>query len=399
MDVLISGAGIAGPTLAYWLLEYGINPTIVERSPAPRTGGYVIDFWGAGFEIADRMGLSEDIKKRGYQVEEVRIVNGRGERVAGFPAATFARATQGRYTSLPRGVLASAILRTIVSKVEIIFNDSVSAIQESSSTVDVRFESGRRRNFDVVVGADGLHSRVRQLIFGPEDKFEKYLGYKVAAFEAPGYQPRDELTYVMYTEVGQQVGRFALRGNSTMFLFTFEDPMLGPRQDGDINAHKAVLRERFGRSGWECSQILDALDRTNELYFDRVSQTLMNPGQGLWTRGRVTLLGDAAFCVSFLAGQGSALAMVAAYILAGELSRSRGDYTGAFARYQRLFAPFVAQKQKAALRFAGSFAPHSRLSLFLRNQIVNLMRIPWVADIAMGRSLADKINLPDYQRS
>jgi 2-polyprenyl-6-methoxyphenol hydroxylase-like FAD-dependent oxidoreductase len=399
VDVLISGAGIAGPTLAYWLLKYGINPTIVERAPELRTGGYVIDFWGAGFEIADRMGLSDDIKNCGYQVEEVRILNSRGERVAGFPAATFARLTQGRYTSLPRGALASAILRTIENKAEIIFNDSVSVIEQSGSTVDVTFDSGRRRNFDVVVGADGLHSRVRQLVFGPEDKFEKYLGYKVAAFEAPGYQPRDELTYVMYTEVGQQVGRFALRGNSTMFLFTFEDPMLGARQDGDINAHKAVLRERFGRSGWECPQILDALDRTGELYFDRVSQIRMHPEQGLWTRGRVTLLGDAAFCVSFLAGQGSALAMVSAYILAGELYRSRGNYTEAFARYQQLFAPFVAQKQEAALRFAGFFAPHSRFSLFFRNQIVNFMRIRWIADIAMGRSLADKITVPDYQQN
>jgi 2-polyprenyl-6-methoxyphenol hydroxylase-like FAD-dependent oxidoreductase len=399
VDVLISGAGIAGPTLAYWLLEYGMKPTIVERAPTLRTGGYVIDFWGAGFEIADRMGLSQAIKCCGYQVEEVRIVNSRGERIAGFPADTFARLTQGRYTSLPRGALASAILRTIEGNAEIIFNDSVSAIKQFGSTVEVTFESGRRRNFDVVVGADGLQSRVRQLVFGPEDKFEKYLGYKVAAFEAPGYQPRDELTYVMYTEVGQQVGRFALRGNSTMFLFTFEDPVLGPRQDGDINAHKAALRERFGRSGWECPQILDALDRTDELYFDRVSQIRMASEPGLWARGRVILVGDAAFCVSFLAGQGSALAMVAAYILAGELYRSRGVYTEAFARYQRVFAPFVAEKQKAALRFAGFFAPHSRFSLFFRNQVVNLMRIPWVANIALGRDLADRIALPDYQQN
>ena len=399
MDVLISGAGIAGPTLAYWLLEYGMQPTIVERAPTLRTGGYVIDFWGAGFDIADRMGLSEEIKNRGYQIQEVRIVNSRGERVAGFPAATFARATQGRYTSLPRGVLASAIFRNLEGKCEIIFHDSICAIEQVGSAVRVRFESGRTRNFDVVVGADGLHSRVRELAFGPQEKFEKYLGYKVAAFEAPGYDPRDELTYVMYTQVGQQVGRFALRRNSTMFLFTFADPASGPGQDIDIQAQKSILRERFGRSGWECPQILDALDRTNQLYFDRVSQIRMNPGQDSWTRERVTLLGDAAFCVSFLAGQGAALAMTAAYILAGELYRSRGNYTEAFARYQRLFAPFIAQKQKAALRFAGFFAPHSRFSLFLRNQIVNLMKIPWVADIAIGRDLADKITLPDYQQN
>jgi len=398
MNILISGAGIAGPTLAYWLLQYGIKPTIVEESPALRRGGYVIDFWGAGVDIAERMGLSEEIKSNGYQMREVRIVNERGEQVAGFPAAAFARATRGRFTSLPRGDLASAIFRRIQDQAETMFGDSISSIEQSEAAVHVRFKSGQERDFDLVIGADGLHSRVRELVFGPQEKFEKYLGYKVAAFEAPGYEPRDELTYVMYTQVGQQVGRFALRGNSTMFLFIFEDRSFGSRQPKDIEINKAILHERFERSGWECPQILEALQHTKELYFDRVSQVRMNSRQGLWTQGRVTLLGDAAFCVSLLAGQGSALAMVAAYILAGELYRSKGNYAEAFSRYQQLFAPFVAQKQKAALRFAGSFAPHSRLSLILRNKIMNLMRIPWIADLAIGRGFSDKIVLPDYER-
>lgn len=398
MNILISGAGIAGPTLAYWLLQYGMQPTIVERAPALRTGGYVIDFWGAGFDVADRMGLSEEIKNLGYQVQEVRIVNESGERVAGFPAAAFARAMRGRFTSLPRGELASAVFRRVQGHAETIFGDSISSIEQSQNAVHVIFESGKEEDFDLVVGADGLHSGVRRLVFGSQEDFEKYLGYKVAAFEAPGYQPRDELSYVMYTQVGQQVGRFALRGNSTMFLFVFEDRSFGSRQLDDIEAHKAILRDRFGRSGWECPQILEALEHANELYFDRVSQIQMASRADLWTQGRVTLLGDAAFCVSFLAGQGSALAMVAAYILAGELYRSRGNYAEAFSQYQRLFAPFVAQKQRAALRFAGSFAPHSRFSLVLRNQIMNLMRIPWIADLAIGRGFSDRIALPDYEQ-
>ena len=398
MNILITGAGIAGPTLAYWLLQYGINPTIVEQSPALRTGGYVIDFWCAWFDVAERMGLSAEIKTCGYQIQEVRIVNEGGEKVAGFPAAAFTRSTRGRFTSLPRGDLASAIFRRVQDHAETSFGDSISSIEQSQTAVHVTFKSGKERDFDLVIGADGLHSRVRELVFGPEENFEKYLGYKVAAFEAPSYEPRDELTYVMYTQVGQQVGRFALRGNSTMFLFIFEDPSFGARQPDDIEVNKAILRERFGRSGWECPQILDALDHTKELYFDRVSQIRMNSRQDLWTEGRVTLLGDAAFCVSLLAGQGSALAMVAAYILAGELYRSKGNHAEAFCRYQQLFAPFVVPKQKAALRFAGSFAPHSRLSLIVRNQIMNLMRIPWIADLAIGRGFSDKIALPDYGR-
>lgn len=394
MRVLISGTGIAGPTLAYWLVHYGLKPTIVESAPRLRTGGYVVDFWGAGFEIADRMGLLPEIRSKGYMVREVRVVNRDGKRVAGFPVEAFSRMTQGRYISLPRGDLAASIFRTIERDVETIFGDSVQHIEQTGDGVHVAFASGRVREFDLVVGADGLHSRVRELVFGQESRFEKYLGYKVAAFGTSGYRPRDELVYMMHTQVGQQVGRFTMRDDKTMFLFIFADEeAAGP---GDLEGQKALLRERFALSGWECPRILEALDAADNLYFDRVSQIRMNPQQGLWTRGRVTLVGDAASCVSLLAGQGTALAMVAAYILAGELHRSKGDFAEAFSRYQNLFGPFVLAKQKAALRFAGSFAPKSKLALFLRNQLFSLMAIGWIANLAAGRDFSDKIELPAY---
>jgi len=394
MRILISGAGIAGPTLAYWLAHYGLKPTIVETAPRLRTGGYVIDFWGAGFEIADRMGLLPEIHSKGYMLREVRVVNPSGKRVAGFPADALSRMTHGRYVSLPRGELAASIFGKIEGMVETIFGDSVERIEQSGSGVHVAFKSGDAREFDLVVGADGLHSRVRELVFGPESRFEKYLGYKAAAFGVKGYQPRDELVYMMYSQVGQQVGRFAMREDATMFLFTFaDDNAAGP---GDVHGQKMLLRKRFVDSGWECPQILSALDAADDFYFDRVSQIRMAPQEGLWTRGRVTLIGDAASCVSLLAGQGAALAMVAAYILAGELSRCGGNYAEAFRRYQDLFGPFVLAKQKAALRFAGSFAPKSKLALFLRNQLFNLMAIQWIADLAVGRDLADNIALPAY---
>ncbi len=400
MKVLISGAGIAGPTLAYWLAHHGFEPTLLESAPALRTGGYVIDFWGVGFDIADRMGLLPEIRRKGYLVREVIVVNERGKRVSGFSVDVFSRITEGRYISLPRGDLAAAIFAKIDGRVETIFGDSARVIEQTETAVRVSFQSGAARDFDLVVGADGLHSRVRELVFGPESRFEKYLGYKVAAFETPGYRPRDELTYVMYTEVGGHVGRFAMRGDRTMFLFIFadQDATLAP----DLRAQKAQLRERFGNSGWECPEILDALDSTSDLYFDRVSQIRMNrpdhidPRQGLWTRGRVTLAGDAAFCVSLLAGQGSALAMVAAYILAGELHRANGDYAQAFARYQDVMGPFVLAKQEAALGFAGAFAPKSKAGLFLRNQVFKLLAFDWIANIVARRGLLDNIALPDY---
>ncbi|MGC1373441.1 MAG: FAD-binding domain [Candidatus Sulfotelmatobacter sp.] len=397
MKILISGAGIAGPTLAYWLAHYGMTPTLVEKSPRLRTGGNIIDFWGAGFDVADRMGLMPEIRRRGYLVNEVRVVDTNGKCVAGFPALAVARIAQGRYISIARGDLAETIFNSLADRVETIFGNSIKQIEQSGSAVHVLFESGAQRQFDLVVGADGLHSRVRELVFGPQEKFEKYLGYKAAAFETAGYRPRDELVYVMYTEVGRQIGRFALRGDRTMFLFTFADDSFDGLT-GDTHAQKKLIRRHFANSGWECPQILKLLDETNELYFDRVSQIRMDPQQGLWTRGRVTLVGDAASCISLLAGQGSALAMVAAFILAGELDRAGGNHVRAFANYQERFGAFALQKQNVAPRFAGIFAPKSEFALFVRNRVMNLLTIPWIADLAVGRDLADKIMLPDYDQ-
>jgi 2-polyprenyl-6-methoxyphenol hydroxylase-like FAD-dependent oxidoreductase len=395
MRVLISGAGIAGPTLAYWLAHYGFTPTIIEASPRLRIDGYLIDFWGAGFDVAERMGLLPEISSHGYAIREVKVIGRSGRRVAGFPAEAFSRITRGRFASIPRGALAASIFSKIESKVETIFGDSIDRIDQTEKGVQVTFERGGARDFDLVVGADGLHSRVREVAFGEKSKFEKYLGYKVAAFEVKGYQPRDELVYVMYTQVGQQVVRFAMRGDSTMFLFSFKDH---DANGGDsLQSQKALLRKRFGNSGWECPQILEALDAASDLYFDRVSQIRMDSQQGSWTRGRVTLVGDAASCVSLLAGQGSALAMVGAYILAGELYRAKGAHALAFARYQGLFGPFVLGKQKAAQRFAGVFAPKSNFSLFVRNQIFNLLAVRWITDLAVGRDLAGSIALPNYE--
>jgi len=389
--VLISGAGVAGPTLAYWLRRYGFTPTIVERAPQLRTGGYVIDFWGVGYRVASRMGVVNRVEDRGYHVRELRIVNRRGESVVRVPTDGFIRVAGTGFITVPRSELAATIYQTIEDDVETIFGDTITSVVEHPHAVEVTFERYEPRVFDLVIGADGLHSRMRALVFGPENQFEQYLGIKVAAFATRGYQPRDELTYVMYTEVGQEVSRFSMNDDRTMFLFTFADD--DPHLPASCAEQKAVLRERFGRSGWECPRILEALDSSSELYFDRVSQIDMG---GQWSRGRVALIGDAAFCISLLGGQGTALAMAAGYILAGELYRAAGDHVEAFRRYQQRFAPFILKKQRAARRFAGAFAPRSRTVLFLRNLLFKLSAIPAIAAVTTGRGFRDAIELPTY---
>jgi len=230
------------------------------------------------------------------------------------------------------------------------------------------------------------------LVFGKDDQFEKYLGYMVAAFAVDGYRPRDEGVYVSYSLPGKQVARFAMRDDRTMFLLVFADHQSQKVSTEDTNAHKDTLRAEFGQAGWECPQILAAMESIDEVYFEHVSQIRMDT----WSQGRVGLVGDAAFCPSLLAGQGAALAMIAAYVLAGELARTGGAPQEAFRRYEHRLYTFIAGKQKSAVDFAGSFAPKTRLGIFFRNQISKAFKLPFIAEIAMGSSLLDCVDLPHY---
>jgi 2-polyprenyl-6-methoxyphenol hydroxylase-like FAD-dependent oxidoreductase len=388
--VLISGIGIGGPALAHWLLRYGFAPTLVERAPHLRINGYAIDFWGAGYDVIEKMGLLEQVLRAGYRVREVRLVNGRGRRVGGFDADLFRRATLGRYTTLARGDLSAILCRAIEGRAEMLFGNSVTALEEDAEGVLVRFQHGSPRRFDLVIGADGLHSAVRALTFGPESRFEKFLGYAVAAVELTGYRPRDADVYVAYSVPGRQVGRFAMRDDRTMILFVIADDDV--RVDAnDTNAHRKYLLAHCSDMEWECPKILRAISRSDDIYFDRVSQIRMSP----WSKGRIGLLGDAAFAPSLLAGQGSALAIVGAYVLAGELARSLRP-EDAFARYEYLLRPFMLEKQKAAEGFAGAFAPKTRVGIFVRNQVTKILALPRVARFVMGSSLVDGIQLPTY---
>ena len=387
MQIVINGIGVAGPALAYWLTKSGHEVLLVEEAPRLRTDGYIIDFWGIGYDIAERMGLIGEIRALGYQVREVRYVDRTGRTRGGFDAKVFRRMTNDRFTSVRRSDLSATIFRAIEGKVEAIFGDSVASIEDVGNRVRVGFDHAAAREVDLIIGADGLHSRVRHLAFGATSESYVSLGYHVAAFEVEGYRPRDELVFISHGLPGRQISRFSMRDDRTLFLFIFRDELMSGKDEP-----KALLRRVFSGAGWEWPRIAAEIDRATNIYFDTVSQIRMNH----WTKRRVALVGDAAACVSLMAGEGTGLAIAEAYVLAGELHSCGGDFATAFSRYEQRLMPFLRKKQQSAARLASSFAPKTSAGIVFRNQITKLMRVPFIADLAIGRAFRDDIALPSF---
>jgi 2-polyprenyl-6-methoxyphenol hydroxylase-like FAD-dependent oxidoreductase len=390
-NILISGAGIAGLTLAYWLKKFGFNPTVVEHAPKLREGGYAIDFWDSGFTIAERMGILPGLSKADLNMSEVTIVDENGKRKAALNYAKLKKMMKGRAFSLLRSDLSKVIYSQLDKDIEIIFGDSISTVEQNEDGTTVTFKSGSIRSFDLVVGADGLHSRVRDLIFGNESQFEKFYGYYTSSYTILDTLSSDK-TFQMYNVPGKQAAMYSTNVNTTTTFFIFTAPDKLSYDHHDIEAQKYILRREFQDAGWKCAELLARMDAAPDFYFDVVSQIQMDK----WSKGRVSLVGDACDCPSLLSGQGSSLAMVGAYILAGELKEANGDYTTAFQQYESLFKPFIAGKQKVAQNFAESFVPKSRFGIWKRNFIVNLMVLPFLSRLFVNQFNDDKLKLKTY---
>lgn len=390
MKVAINGVGIAGPTLAWWLKFYGHEPVLFEKSPHLRTGGYVIDFWGLGYDIAEKMGLLPVLKEKAYILKELTMVNARGEAVVKSNIDSLRKLVNDRLFSIPRGDLASAIYGACHG-VKTKFGVHVVGGRNSGDHVRVALSDGTEENFDLLVGADGLHSHVRSFTFGEESQFEKPLGYYVAAFYLKDYPHRNELAAVSHTVPKKQVLRVSLRNNQTVFLFIGCESLFHSRPV-NLQQQKETLHSVFGDMAWEVPEILKRMNDLSDIYFDKVSQIRMNS----WSQGRVTLIGDAAACASLLAGEGTGLAMTEAYVLAGELHRSNGDVEKALQNYEDKLKPFLLKKQKSALRIAGFFAPQNTVTLKLRDLATRLSNNPFFAKLLVGPSLQDDFELPGY---
>jgi 2-polyprenyl-6-methoxyphenol hydroxylase-like FAD-dependent oxidoreductase len=270
---------------------------------------------------------------------------------------------------------------------ELRFGETVTGLRPGEGAVAVRLGSGAERVFHLVVGADGLHSPTRDAILGASAV--RPLGYWTAAFTAPDYPHRDPGAYVSFTQVGRQVARYALRDGSSAFFFFFRAPRGRARPPDDLAEQKALIRAAYG-DGWECPEILDRLDSCDEIYMDSVAQV----EAPAWSKGRVALVGDAAYCPSLLAGEGASFAMAGAYVLAGELARTPDDPADAFRRYEASLRGFIARKQKAARWMAGWFAPRTAAGLLARNALTRLTAVPAFGKRILAGSLRDDFELP-----
>lgn len=392
MRIVINGAGIAGTALAFWLGRAGHDVLLVERAPTLRSGGYVLNLWGIGYDAVERMGLLPQLLALQYQVEELCMVDGRGRVRGGYPSRVLSRLTRGRIAALARSDIAATLHAALDGRVTTRFGDSIAAIEDDGARVHVRFEHAPPCEADLVVGADGLHSRVRQLVFGSEARIEHPLGCHVAAFEVAGYRPRDERRYEAHTAAGRYVAKFPVRDDTMLFFMVLRDEYLaGATPVGDV-ACKAALTNAFAGMGWECPNILAELQQAQNIYFDSISQIRMPA----WTQGRVALLGDAAACPSLIAGEGCGFALAAAYVLAGEIARHPGELAQALAGYQARLLPVIARKQTLAESLVSSFVPTTEFGVRMRDFATRLMQLPVFPKLLMGRYLHDEIALPDF---
>ncbi|PWK63348.1 2-polyprenyl-6-methoxyphenol hydroxylase-like FAD-dependent oxidoreductase [Streptomyces sp. CG 926] len=388
--VLISGAGVAGPALALRLARHGLRPTVVEIAPAPRPGGQAVDFRGeTQLHVLRRMGILDELQRLRTGGSPMTFVDAEGRQLLHLPAE-FA----GGDIEVLRGDLSRVLHEaSLAAGAEYVFGDCLTSLTETATGVDVTFRHAPPRSFDLVIGADGLHSHVRSLAFGPDADHVTHLGHYAATWSLSNHLDLDlrpGAGSLGHNAPGRLAAVAADHTDPTRAraFLVFASPELAYDRH-DPEAHKRLLRRAFAGLPWKVDRLLDSLETADDLYFDSISRA----DAPAWSTGRIALLGDAA-CGATIGGMGTGTAILGAYVLAGELSRSPGDHRGAFTRYESLLRAYAQERQKGGDRTGRFLAPASKLGLRLRNTLLGRRRVlAWMLRAAKeGTALA----LPHY---
>jgi len=388
LDILISGGGIAGPSLAYWLTRQGHAVTIIEQARELRTGGQAVDFRGPALTVLEKMGLLEKVRAGATSMGALALVDGRGKEVARLPAEVVSGEIEIHW-----GTFTRILYEAVHDDVNYRFGVRITAISDDGPRVEATFSDGSTGHYDLVIGADGLHSGLRRLVFGPEDQYVTQLGQCFGFFDIENRLRMDHCG-MAYIDSGRTAALQAIEpdqpARASLFL---NDPQVH-FDYRDAEANKQLFAQRFAGMGWEVPHILDGLAEAPVVYFDSIAQVHLDS----YARGRVCLTGDAAWCASPRSGMGTTLAMVGVYVLAHELRAAAGDYASAFDRYQRLMAPYVARCQKLALDALKTDRYSSGWRATLRNLVLQTLRVPVVSKFVATQSLAvaRSFTLPDY---
>lgn len=381
-SVLISGAGLAGPALAYWLARTGHRVTVVERAPALREGGQNVDFRGeAHLTMLRRMGVLEEIRRWRTDPGPLHLIGRDGARRVSLPASF-----TGGQVEIARGDLSRLLYDMSKDAAEYVFGDAIASMTETVGGVDVAFDGGARRTFDLVVGADGLHSGVRRLAFGPEERHIRPSGYHVALFSVPDLLGLGNES-LLYSEPGRGV---ALSADSALCVF-HSGPLDYHRRD--TGRQRRIVTDALRGMGWEVPKVLAALDDASSFYFDQIGMVRMDA----FTRGRFALVGDAGYGAT-MGGMGAGMSLIAAYVLAGELAAAGGDHVTAFARYQEVIAPYAKACQRLAGNAGSFFAPRTARGIRIRDAAHKVLTRPMFMGYLdrLTTKAADAITLKDY---
>ncbi|MFC4375694.1 FAD-dependent monooxygenase [Nocardia halotolerans] len=389
--VLVSGASIAGPAVAYWLHKYGFEVTVVEKSAGVRDGGYPIDVRGTAVEVAHRMGIRPQLRHAHIDTRRVSFLNADGSPAAVVHPQAVAGGVDGHDLEIPRGTLTDVLYTAVRDDVEFVFNDSIDALTEHGRGVDVTFRSGAQRSFDLVIGADGMHSRTRALAFGPEPDYLRYLGYCFAICTMPNTFGLSHEALIWNTP-GRAAAFYAVGDSSDVHaLLAFAHPEPSHEALRDTDTQRELIATVFGDDGWQVPMIVDAMPHAPDLFFDTVSQIQLPR----WSSGRVALVGDAAYAPSFLTGQGSSLALVGAYMLADSLA-AHDDHLAAFSAYERTSRGFVELNQAQIATGEAALVPTTAEALAARN---HRLRSRATSSSTTGRPAHTALTLPDRRSS